>query len=152
MLFLIYEQNRLCVLGKVPSTVSRGTSNYSHRGLRRKGFEKESSLPFFFFLWHHLEMVIYTFISFPSLTGTLQILPGPESRHFPFDFYSCEVLKTWKSFPNKLAWSLIFTYCLSTKELSIKTQMVLYVRLRIICGNSSVSCSVALASLVSCTI
>ena len=107
---------------------------------------------FFFFFWHHLEMVIYTFISFPSLTGTLQILPGPESRHFPFDFYSCEVLKTWKSFPNKLAWSLIFTYCLSTKELSIKTQMVLYVRLRIICGNSSVSCLVALASLVSCTI
>lgn len=152
MLFLIYEQNRLCVLGKVPNTVSRGTSNYSLRGLRRKGLEKESSLPFFFFLWHHLEMVIYTFISFPSLTGTLQILPGPESRHFPFDFYSCEVLKTWKSFPNKLAWSLIFTYCLSTKELSIKTQMVLYVRLRIICGNSSVSCLVALASLVSCTI
>lgn len=153
MLFLIYEQNRLCVLGKVPNTVSRGTSNYSLRGLRRKGLEKESSLPFFFFfLWHHLEMVIYTFISFPSLTGALQILPGPESRHFPFDFYSCEVLKTWKSFPNKLAWSLIFTYCLSTKELSIKTQMVLYVRLRIICGNSSVSCLVALASLVSCTI
>jgi len=58
MLFLIYEQYRLHVLGKVPNTVSRGTSNYSHRGLRRKGFEKESS--------------------FPSLTGTLQILPGKE--------------------------------------------------------------------------
>ena len=103
MLFLIYEQYRLHVLGKVPNTLmfSRGTSNYSHRGLRRKGFEKESS--------------------FPSFTGTLQILPGPESRHVPFDFYSYKVLKARKSFPNKLAWSLIFTCCLSAKELSIKT-------------------------------
>ena len=57
-----------------------------------------------------------------------------------------------KVIPQQISLIPNFHLCLSTKELSIKTQMILYVHLRIICGNSSVSYFVPLASLVSCTI